>query len=586
MRMELGQYQRLEQRMILAPQMIMSMEVLQLATMDLKGLIEQNLVENPVLELQDSDNPPETVSPTEAGPLAGAAPAVEARDDAAARDAEFEKLAGIETAWREYFSETRPERFDDSGKDRKLEAMQNTASRAQSLQDYLYGQFRLLEMEGKLREIGEQLIYNIDDNGYLKYPVDEVLDQLNRERSEPGEAQGGNGTGTRAASEPQGAAGPGGNGAALAEGAGAEPEEGAPPLPFMSREPLAFGWDLSLPMAVGGDGAGPSEAEVTEVEDEVDELDTWPEDGRHYSLRDGGRALKLIQQLDPPGVGARNLQECLLLQIGRRNPRYRLERQLIENHLHDIEQNKIPKICKATAETLEIVQEAIAFIRHLNPRPGALYSNNEVMYVVPDVVVEEIDGRYEVRLENAYIPRIQISSHYRRMLLEEKGNPKIYEYVKKKIESAKWLIESIEQRQNTLFRIAREIVEYQRDFLDHGLGFLRPLKMQQIADRVGIHVSTVSRAVADKYMQTPRGIFAMKFFFTGGTINAEGEMEATIAVKERIREMLGNENRKAPLSDDEIADKLKGLGLNIARRTVTKYRRQLGIAASRQRREF
>ena len=203
------------------------------------------------------------------------------------------------------------------------------------------------------------------------------------------------------------------------------------------------------------------------------------------------------------------------------------------------------------------------------------------------MVIDEVDGDYEVRLEDAYIPRLHISPHYRRMLAEEGQNPKVREFIKKKIESAKWLIESIEQRQSTLLRIVREIVSVQRAFFDFGLEHLKPLKMQQVADRVRVHVSTVSRALSDKYVQTPRGIYPLKFFFTGGTVSSDGTMESTVSIKQKVKDIVQREDKQHPLSDEEIARILKDeLGLDIARRTITKYRKQLLIPSSRQRREY
>ena len=197
-----------------------------------------------------------------------------------------------------------------------------------------------------------------------------------------------------------------------------------------------------------------------------------------------------------------------------------------------------------------------------------------------------LDGKYEVRLEDSYIPRIHISSRYRRMLREEKSNPAVREYIKKKIEAAKWLIESIEQRQNTLAKIAREIVDYQKPFLDKGIDCLRPLKMQQIADKVGVHVSTVSRAISDKYMQSPRGVMPLKFFFTGSSGGSGTELESRASVRGFVEDMIKNEDKRNPLSDDEIAEKIHAMGLPIARRTVTKYRKAMRIPPSRQRRIY
>jgi RNA polymerase sigma-54 factor len=206
-------------------------------------------------------------------------------------------------------------------------------------------------------------------------------------------------------------------------------------------------------------------------------------------------------------------------------------------------------------------------------------------YIRPDVIVEWSDGDYEVRLENDHLPRLALSPRVRRLLLEAKGDPKLREYVKRKVDAAKWLIEAVVQRQNTLDRVAREIVRRQRDYLDFGLSHLRPLKMQEVADALGIHVSTVSRAISDKYVQTHRGIVPLKFFFTGGTENEGGGVESRVSVKERVKDIIDAEDKGNPLSDDDVAARLSAShGLAIARRTVTKYRKALRIPSSRQRR--
>jgi RNA polymerase sigma-54 factor len=308
----------------------------------------------------------------------------------------------------------------------------------------------------------------------------------------------------------------------------------------------------------------------------------------HVTLEEAEDVLELIQTFEPPGVGARDLRECLLIQLEQSNAKhhYDLEIRIVRDHLDDVVNNRLPKIAKALNEPVEVIDEAIAFVRTLNPKPGRLFSQPQVHYVIPDVVVEQVDGKWEVRVEDSYIPRIHISKHYQEMLKTAADDPKVRAYVKKKIDSAKWLMESIEQRKATLNRIAQEIVDYQTPFLEKGVDALRPLKMQYIADRVGVHVSTVSRAIAEKYMQTPRGIFALKFFFTGGTTRADGEEKSIVAVKQKVRDILEKEDKSNPLSDEEIAAALKKEGLDIARRTVTKYRKQLGIPSSRQRRKF
>jgi RNA polymerase sigma-54 factor len=226
----------------------------------------------------------------------------------------------------------------------------------------------------------------------------------------------------------------------------------------------------------------------------------------------------------------------------------------------------------------------------LSTRPGASYSAGPTRYIRPDVVIEWDDGEYNVRLVNDHLPRVGLSRNVRRLLAEARGedgkpDPKVRDYLKRKIDSAKWLIEAIAQRQSTLDRVVKEIVARQRDFLDFGVSHLRPLKMQEIADVLGIHVSTVSRAISEKHAQTPRGIVPLKFFFTGGTENESGGVESRLSVKERVRELIEEEDKQSPLSDDEVAEQLKDkFGLEIARRTVTKYRKALNIPSSRQRR--
>lgn len=307
------------------------------------------------------------------------------------------------------------------------------------------------------------------------------------------------------------------------------------------------------------------------------------------SLQEAEQVLKWVQQLDPPGIGARNIQECLLLQLEENDPDYYFKKELIEKYLLDIYNNRYPKIAKETGKTMEEIKKAVEEIQKLNPKPGSNFSNESAQFIVPDIVVEWVDGKYVTRLERDYVPYLRINPMYLRSLQNAAGgdiNRQTKEFIKKKIESANWVMDAIKQRQNTLHRVAEKIVEYQQDFLDHGLTYLKPLKMQDISDDLQIHVSTVSRAISDKYIQTPRGIFPMKFFFTGGIDKRDGDNESRVTVQERIQEIIAQEDKKHPLSDEEIAAKLKEAGLAIARRTVTKYRKAMGIPSSRRRKQY
>jgi RNA polymerase sigma-54 factor len=298
-------------------------------------------------------------------------------------------------------------------------------------------------------------------------------------------------------------------------------------------------------------------------------------------------ALRAVQRLDPPGVGARDLRECLLLQLLPETPCHDVLQVLISQHFDDLEHNRLPAIEKKTGIPLEKIKEALEQLRRLNLRPAASFDMDNSQYVVPDLIVElDEHGDYQVRLAEEYSPQLSISRDYQRLLRNKQTDPATREYIQKKIQSARWLIESIEQRRNTLLRVARAIIEHQKDFLDKGPEFIEPLKMQQIADRVGVHVTTVSRAVDDKWVQTPRGIFPLKRFFGGGTTTAGGDEIAWDTVKQKLLEIIAKENKQNPMSDEEIVDEMARQGLKVARRTVTKYRQGLLVPSSRQRKQF
>ena len=606
MRLEVSLQARLEQKLRLAPQIIQSIEILQLPALELQDLVKEQLEENPTLEEEPRPEQTEVEK--------------EAQDSL---DRELESLERVDAVWNDYFSQPGGRGSSGgAGEDRKREAMENTAAPAVSLQDYLIQQLHLLdvssavlpevrealeaewsdEVVARIRALAEYIVYNLDTNGYLTCSIEEVVrsylrqeeggEDLQEAAPVVGEEPDPAGDGAPAPSEAQ-APVDSAPAAVEAEEAAPSPQEASLPDP----DPLAWRAPTATP-ATPTDAAPVTPMEAAPPFDagnggdglQVEAAEPPPavEPGANGVLTVAAEeALRIVQALDPPGVAGRSLKEVLLLQLGLDPEKYKDVRHIIENHLQDIQSNRFPKIAKALGTDIEEVKERIAFIKMLNPRPGSLFAAKEAHYIIPDVVVVEVDGDYEVRLEDTYIPRLHISPHYRRMLTEERDNPKVREFIKKKIESAKWLIESIEQRQNTLLRISREIVDVQRGFLDYGLEHLRPLKMQHIADRVGVHVSTVSRALSTKYIQTPRGIYPMKFFFTGGTVSQDGTMESTVSIKQKVRDIIEKEDKRHPLSDEDIARILRtDQGLEIARRTVTKYRKQLSIPSSRQRRMY
>lgn len=304
-------------------------------------------------------------------------------------------------------------------------------------------------------------------------------------------------------------------------------------------------------------------------------------------LKRAEEALKIVQKLDPPGIGARNLKECLLLQLDPDEPNYQDLRLLIAEHLEDIEHNRLPQIAKKTRLSLERIKELLQELRKLNPKPGLQFKSETALAVTPDVYVEETEeGRFVARVEGGDLPRLQINRGLLESLQKENLSKEEREYIKNKIERAKWIIDGIEQRKRTLQRVAQAIIDHQEKFLREGPEHIEPLKMQQVADKLGIHVTTVSRAVDDKWIQTPQGIFPLRRFFCGGKVNPDGEEVAWDVVRLKVKELIDREDKAHPLSDEEIVRELAKQGIQVKRRTVTKYREEMGIPSSRERRDW
>lgn len=296
----------------------------------------------------------------------------------------------------------------------------------------------------------------------------------------------------------------------------------------------------------------------------------------------------IVQKLDPPGVGARDLKECLLLQVGPDTPCCDALRVLIRDHLEDVAYNRIPVIQKATRFDIPTIQEAIEQLHHLDPKPGLKFAETDTHYVVPDVVVDRTDaGDYTCRLTDDWVPPIRLSKRYVDLCKTKDLDEKVREELRRKLQAAQWLVSAVEQRRSTLLKVTKAIIEHQRAFLDAGPEHIHPLKMQQIADLVKVHVTTVSRAVDDKWVQTPRGVFPLKRFFGGGKKNDQTNEDVAYEVmKQKLMELVSNEDKTSPLSDEELVHRLNEAGYPVARRTVTKYRKMLKIPSSRQRKDW
>jgi len=295
------------------------------------------------------------------------------------------------------------------------------------------------------------------------------------------------------------------------------------------------------------------------------------------------KALKVIQSLDPPGIGARSLQESLLLQLEARGEGESLAARIVKDHFEKLTGKKYGDIAKALKVSVQDVQAAADVVSGLTPSPGLEYSTEEPIYVTPDLVVERVDDDYAVYLNDKNVPRLRVSSAYERILKQKKGDAETREYINSKLSSAKWLIHTIEQRRRTMVKVMSSIVKAQREFFDKGIGYLKPLTLQEIAQEIGMHESTVSRVTSNKYAQTPRGVFRLKYFFSSGLATETGEEVSAKTAKSILSELIANEDKARPLSDQELAEELKKRGLRIARRTVAKYRDQLKVLPARYR---
>src|SRR3989441_2947663 len=286
---------------------------------------------------------------------------------------------------------------------------------------------------------------------------------------------------------------------------------------------------------------------------------------------------------DPPGVAARSIQECLLIQLKADPNPDPVSVEIVEEHFEDLSRRRYPDIARALKLPLDRIMESVEEIMGLEPKPGRRFGGNDSRYIVPDVVVHKMGSEYVVVLNEDGIPRLRVNSLYR-SLLRNSSDGEARQYVDQKLRSALWLIKSVDQRQRTLRKVTQSIVKFQREFLDKGLPYLRPLSLRDVGEDIGMHESTISRVTTNKYVETPQGLFELKFFFHSGIASGDGEMVSSVSVKKMIQDLLANEDPSKPLSDQEVALILKGRGLTIARRTVAKYREELGILPSHQRR--
>lgn len=504
-----SQQMRLEQR--LTPQLIQSMEILQLPLLALEARVREELETNPVLEELD----PTPAQPDAEAPKEDAAPTEEQQAEADSFDrldamsSDLELDPGDLAYGREK---------SDGERDAKLDAMANTASRGENLKENLSQQWSLIEAEEAIKQAGELIIDWMDEDGYLR---SEVEHQPARDNGEVAEAR-----------------------------------------PLIIRR---------------------SEEETDRLMEEIAMTRTPPVE---RAVLD--EALEMVQTLEPTGIAARDLTECLLIQLKAKGDSDPFHAQLVRDHLVDLAKNLYPVVSKKTGKTIEEIKEALLVIGKLHHHPGLLIQADDVPRVSPDIIIDYNDDGdgYTVRLAKGSSPRLRISSHYRRMLQDKTEDKTARQFIKSRVEAAAAIIDAIQYRRERMLELAKVIVERQREFFDFGPQFLNVLRMRDLAEEFNCDPSTISRTVDGKYLQSPRGIYPLRMFFTGGTTDSKGDSVSWDSIKAKVKAIIDGEDKSNPLSDDDIAKKLAETGTTIARRTVAKYRAQLNVPSARQRREY
>ena len=312
--------------------------------------------------------------------------------------------------------------------------------------------------------------------------------------------------------------------------------------------------------------------------EELAAMGPWP-------VEDVERTLALVQTFDPIGVAARDLQECLLLQLRHLGMEGTPAEKIVTDHMRLLQNHQVPELARKLGMSIDDLKQHIEVIRHLDPKPGSRYNPSQSQYVIPDVYIVKAEEQYVALLNEEGLPQLRISPVYRRLMDKSvaDNSEETRAYVKDKFRSALWLIKSVDQRQKTIHKVATSIINFQRDFLGHGIEYLRPLVLRDVADDIGMHESTVSRVVTNKYMHTPQGVFEMKYFFHSGIASSYGGAVSSVTIKQRIRKIIEQEDPKRPLSDFKIVSILQHEGLDLARRTIAKYREELKIPTSNQR---
>jgi RNA polymerase sigma-54 factor len=546
---------KLAQRLVMTPSLQQAIKLLQMTRLELEGVLTQELVENPVLE-ETAEEPEKSETETE----------TEETDSQEAMDE-----IDLDAYFNEYldgpdYAQTRT--FEP----REAVPLENTLTRQPDLYDHLLWQLSMSGVSPLRREIAELIIGNLDTDGFLVASVEEIqalgaapilrLPVSDNGESPKARARAG---GSRGDTEP---ASDGGNEAPAAEQEHAALDEPAPEGETAEE-------------AVAEKGEPDQEGELSD-----EDLTRLAAEG--YAREEVEGALALVRNFDPSGIAWPDLRQTLLAQLRALDEEESLAYRVVEQHWPLFLKRQFQALARELPIPLAELEPAVDLIRSLETRPGRKFTSERTQYVEPDVVIVKVGGDYVIQLNDDGLPRLRVSKAYRRMLQNMRREGKQAEaqqFIKDKMRSAIWLIKSLDQRQRTIYKVAESIVRQQREFLDHGIDYLRPMVLRDVAEDIGMHESTVSRVVSNKYMHTPRGIFPMKFFFHSGIDRNYGEDISSLTVKRKIKNLIEAEDSRRPLSDSELMRMLNREGINIARRTVAKYRDELGIPSSTDRKQ-
>ena len=525
MRTGLSQHTSLRQELRVNPRLYQAMDMLYMPMMDLQQHLKQELLANPFLELLE--------------------PEEEAPEQVTAEKEKEQKDKQEEVDWEEILLNG----FEVGGTREQYEQLEYTEPvtvESRDLIDHLREQLQMLILTPRQLLLAEEFLGNINEEGYLAASLEEILNSVNLLMAGHVRAEEADDT--------------------EAEGEEAEDETANP---ASSRAPTAFSGAPST--AAPSTAASPSAASSTASPP-------------FYTMAEAEEMLAVIQRLDPSGIGARDLRDCLLIQLVELADTSSLTFRLVSEAFPDLIAHRWNDLAKRFGVEPAAVQAAADQLSRLDPKPGLKHSKQSDGYIIPDLIVEKIGGRYQVFLNDTGMPRLRLSRSYQEIARDKKKmTPENREFIASKMNSANWMIQAIEQRRQTMLKVMNFIVDRQRDFFEKGIEYLKPLTLREVAEVINMHESTVSRVTNEKYVQTPRGVLPLKFFFSSALSTASGEDASARSIRAKLEKMVSEENSGKPLTDQQIVHLFQEQGIQIARRTVAKYRDQLGILPARMR---